>query len=252
MTVGLKHLVTGTVLAAMAATPVMAEKADQLRFLNGRDAADAERQLESRGFRHESSHDSYSNGYTYSYWWSSRNKNCVRVEAYDYQVVNVADVKDRDCGHSGGGDAAAALGVVAGAAILGTLLSHKSHHHKDNDHANQDEAREFERGYRDGLHNAPYHNYNRNDSYSRGYEAGVDERRANLRHHSGQGGYAPASTAPRRGSNERAYFDDGCKAGKSDAQAGMSMYHGRHSGAYDSRFEPYFKSGYEDCWRKNR
>ena len=173
---------------AFTATPVLAEKADQLLFLNGQSAMDAERQLDSRGFRHESSHDSYSNGYTYSYWWHDRNKNCVRIEAYDRQVMTVADVKDRDCGHSGG-NTGAILGVAAGAAILGALLSHKSHHHKDREHESDDHAREFERGYRDGLHNASYHNYNRDDSYARGYEAGVDERQANLRHHKGRGGY---------------------------------------------------------------
>ena len=102
--------------------------------------------------------------------------------------MTVADGKDRDCGHSGG-NTGAILGVAAGAAILGALLSHKSHHHKDREHESDDHAREFERGYRDGLHNASYHNYNRDDSYARGYEAGVDERQANLRHHKGRGGY---------------------------------------------------------------
>ena len=180
----------GTAAIAMAATPALAEKADQLRFLHGRDAAYAEGQLEARGFRHESSHDSYSNGFTYSYWWHSGNKNCVRVEENRGDVMMVVDVKDQDCGHSGGGGAAAAVGIAAGAAILGALLSHKSHHHEDKQHESDEAAQEFERGYRDGLHNAAYHNYNRNDSYARGYEAGVDERNANLRHHKGRGGYA--------------------------------------------------------------
>lgn len=190
MTMGLKHIVAGTALAAMVAVPVLAEKADQLLFLNGRSAAEAERQLEARGFRHESSHDSYSNGYINSYWWHRGNKNCIRIEAYDGGVVSVADVSKKDCGHSGGSDVGTALGVAAGAAILGALLSHKSHHHEDNRHHDdtEDEAH-YERGYKDGLYNAPYHNYDRSNAYSDGYSAGVDERNANLRHHYGHGGY---------------------------------------------------------------
>ncbi|MBX7539947.1 hypothetical protein [Qipengyuania sphaerica] len=250
-----KSTIAAGALCAMIAAPLAAEKADQLLFLNGRDAAYAEGQLEARGFRHESSHDSYSRGYMYSYWWHGQNNNCIRVEAYGNEVASVADARPRDCGHSGssGGDAAAAIGALAGAAILGALLSHKSHHHDDSKHhENVEDEAHFERGYKDGLYNAPYHNADRSNAYSRGYQSGVDERLANLRHHSGQGGYAPASKAPKPGSNERAYFDDGCRAGKSDARASMSMYHGRHSGAYDSRFEPYFKSGYEECWARFR
>ena len=59
------------------------------------------------------------------------------------------------------------------------------------------------------------------------------------------------SSVPTPGSNERAYYDDGCRAGTSDAQASMSMLYERHEG-YDSRFEPFFKQGYEDCWRRYR
>ena len=60
------------------------------------------------------------------------------------------------------------------------------------------------------------------------------------------------SGVPTAGSNERAYYDDGCSAGTSDAQASMSMAHERHAEMYDSRFEPFFKQGYEDCWRRYR
>jgi len=56
---------------------------------------------------------------------------------------------------------------------------------------------------------------------------------------------------PTPGSNERAYYDDGCVAGTRDAQNSMSMAYDRHEG-YDSRFEPYFKQGYEACWLQNR
>ena len=58
--------------------------------------------------------------------------------------------------------------------------------------------------------------------------------------------------APTEGSNERAYYDDGCMEGTRDAKMGMSMAHVRHSDMYDRRFEPYFKQGYEVCWKHHR
>ena len=177
-------------VTSLAAVPVFAEKADRLLGINGMAAAAAENTLRSRGFSHVSSHDN-SMGYTYSYWWDGDDRDCVRVEEYRGMVETVADASHGDCNHSDSG-AAAAVGVAVGAAILGSLLSHKSHHHQDSSHdTDQDEA--FERGYRDGLHNASYHNYDRIDAYARGYEAGVDERSANLRHHSGRGGYAASA-----------------------------------------------------------
>lgn len=54
--------------------------------------------------------------------------------------------------------------------------------------------------------------------------------------------------APTPGSNERAYYDDGCLEGTRDANASMSMAYERHADMYDSRFESYFAQGYEECW----
>ena len=51
--------------------------------------------------------------------------------------------------------------------------------------------------------------------------------------------------------NECAYYQDGYKAGADDGKMGMSMMYERHEG-YDSRFEPYFKRGYEAGWKANR
>jgi hypothetical protein len=113
----------------------------------------------------------------------------VDVESANGQVMTVSDAKDSDCGHTSGGDAAAA-GAVAGLAILGAVLASKSHHREGTNYDQQQTA-EFDRGYQDGLYNAAYHNYSRSDAYSNGYEKGVEERNANLssRHH-GRGGYA--------------------------------------------------------------
>ncbi len=152
----------------------------------------AESTLVSRGFAFADSKTN-SISYTYSYWWHADSKNCVSVEAYNGMIETVSDAAASDCHHKGGnGDAAAAVGVVAGAAILGALLSHKSHHHESSQHLSDAQAeQQYERGYTDGLHNASYHNYDRNEAYSSGYTAGVDERNANLAHHGNRGGYTP-------------------------------------------------------------
>lgn len=184
--------VASAVALAMTATPVLAKKASTLTDINGMNGSSAENVLSQRGFKHVSSNKN-SMGYVYSYWWNGKDDNCVVVEASEGQVMTVNDAKDSDCGHSGGGDAAAAAGVVAGAAILGALLSHKSHHEQGANYDAQQSA-EFDRGYKDGLYNAAYHNYSRSDAYSSGYSAGVDERNANLSHHHGYGGYTQIAT----------------------------------------------------------
>lgn len=175
----------------LTVTPALAERASQLGDLNGTRGRDAESSLQSRGFSHVSTHKSDS-GYVNSYWWDSADKTCVAVEVYDGRVMTINDASKSDCGHSGsGGDAAAVAGVVAGAAILGALLSHKSHHHDNDTHlASVEDEAHYDRGYTDGLHNAAYHNYDRSNAYSNGYQAGVSERTANLSHHHGRGGYA--------------------------------------------------------------
>ena len=178
--------------ASLVATPVLAEKANQLVDINGSLGRDAEAALQARGFAHVSTHKN-DMGYVYSYWWDAGDDDCVQVEVYNGRVETISDASDQDCGHHKG-NAGAAVAAVAGAAILGALLSHKSHHHDDNEH-HEDRAAEaqYERGYQDGLHNAAYHNYDRSDAYSSGYSAGVDPRRANLSHHEGYGGYNSAA-----------------------------------------------------------
>ena len=193
-------------MAALVATPVLADKASQLVDINGMYGRDAERQLRDRGFAHVSTHKN-TRGYVYSYWWDERDDDCVNVEVYDGRVMTINDATDQDCGHHKG-NVGAALGVAAGAAILGALLSHKSHH-KDGRDYDERQTSEFERGYQDGLHNAAYHNYNRNDAYAHGYEAGVDERQANLRHHKRRGGYnATAQFYDLQGARARGGMDE--------------------------------------------
>lgn len=178
---------------AMIATPALAEKASQLTSLNGMTPDQAEGALTSRGFTFADSNMN-SMGYTYSYWWNANSKNCVSIEAHNGMIETVNDAGASDCHQkdsNGDGAAMAAVGVVAGAAILGALLSHKSHHHENKQHLSDAQAeQQYERGYTDGLHNASYHDYDRNEAYASGYTAGVDERNANLSHHGNRGGYA--------------------------------------------------------------
>ena len=187
-------LVCATAAIAMAATPALAEKARELQFINGMDVPQAERSLFDRGFKHVSSHRN-TRGYVYSYWWDERDDKCVYVEVYERsnRVESVSDAKDQDCGHHMGSDATAAAGVAVGAALLGALIGGGKSHHKEDSNYSSSESREFDRGYTDGLHHAPYHNYSRSDAYSDGYQKGADERQANLRNHHRRGGYHQAA-----------------------------------------------------------
>ncbi|EDL47742.1 hypothetical protein ED21_31149 [Erythrobacter sp. SD-21] len=173
----------------LVATPVLAEKASELTYINGSLGRDAEGQLQERGFAHISTHKN-NMGYVYSYWWDGADDDCVSVEVYNGRVETITDASDQDCGHHKG-DAGAAVAAVAGAAILGALLTHKSHHHEDKNHfSNSDAEQLYERGYKDGLHNYPFHNPEKEQAYVDGYHAGVNERTANGDHHYGRGGHA--------------------------------------------------------------
>lgn len=175
---------------SMTATPVLASYQETssrtMRDIIGRDSDDATRMIKDRGYSYvEGTHDQYSNKHTY--WWNDRQDNCLHVTSYRGNVVDAADAKDKDCNQGGGGDRAAVVGAIAGVALLGALL-HKKHHKKGKEYDEQGTL-EFERGFRDGLHNAQYHNYSRTEAYTEGYQAGVEQRRVNLSHHTGGAGY---------------------------------------------------------------
>ncbi len=89
----------------------------------------------------------------------------------------------------------------------------------------------------------------RGECYRQGYETGYQNASADARKKPSRPNY---DGAPTPGSNEREYYNDGCHEGTSDAQASMSMAYERHSDMYDSRFEPYFRQGYEQCWQMFR
>jgi hypothetical protein len=139
---------------------------------------DAESQMEDRGYVMQNS--SKSDDAIYTYWWNSRDKRCVRVRTYDGRYDQIKTVGNSDCGQrdSGGSSAGTAAAVAVGAAaLLGLVaLASKSRHRDDRD-LDEAQTAQFERGYRDGLHNQPFHNYDNSNEYSNGYTKGVDQRR---------------------------------------------------------------------------
>jgi hypothetical protein len=184
------RLVSIAAAAGLVITSAQAAPARQMTDLVGARGSSGESELEARGFTHISTVDGR-NDTRYSYWWNSRDKNCLRVETYDGRYTAITDASRSDCNQSGSAGAAAAVGAAAGIAILGALLSHKSHDHDNGQHlTNEAHEAEYERGYNDGMYGYPYHNYGRDDTYAQGYQAGVDQRGRNSSAHSGRGGYA--------------------------------------------------------------
>ena len=172
----------------LAASPAAARKASSLADLNGQNAASAEYQLQARGLKYvDGRKGNY--GESYSYWWDSNGNDCIVAEVSDGRVMTINDASNKDCHHDGG-NAGAAVAAVAGVALLGALIAHKSDHHDDKKHyENQAHEREYDRGYSDGLHHTAYHNYDNSRYYTQGYTAGVQQRNNNTRNHHGYGGY---------------------------------------------------------------
>ena len=77
----------------------------------------------------------------------------------------------------------AALGALA---ILGVaaLAHHKDHYREGYQPNGADETADFERGYRDGLHNEPFDPYRSSTAFAQGFDAGQKERANSLAHKS--------------------------------------------------------------------
>jgi hypothetical protein len=178
-------------IASLVLTPIAAtaKSADELRDLVGAKAGNAEGDLESRGWTMITGHKGSNS--IYNYWWNRDRKDCVMVTTRDGRYASITDASASDCNQksSGGNDAATVAAVAGGAALLAALLSHKSGHHDDGQHSNdsQKEA-DYERGYRDGLHNSAWRNDSRSESYGTGYQAGVDQRQRELDQGNSYGG----------------------------------------------------------------
>lgn len=167
--------------AAQASTP--ADLAD----LVGARGRDGEGELQARGYF--LNHVSKIGGVSYTYWWNSSARACVRVMTENGRYAKIKTAHGTDCNqysrHDKNDKAAA---VAAGAAaILGlAVLAHKSHHRDDLDY-DVDQTAAFERGFRDGLYNMPFHNYGNSSEYSFGYTRGVEERRHQTSHRTDYG-----------------------------------------------------------------
>jgi hypothetical protein len=72
--------------------------------------------------------------------------------------------------------------ALAAAAVLGlAALAHNKQHYRDGyQPSGAAETADFERGYRDGLHNEPFDPYNSSTAFAQGYDAGQKERANSL------------------------------------------------------------------------
>jgi len=182
-------LIASLATAAVIVAPAMARNAASLQDLVGARGSSGQAALEDRGFTYITGHEGKHAVHTY--YWNHRDKNCIHVKTADGRYAKIADATNEDCNHSSGGGGAetAVAGAVVGAVLL-AALTHKSGHHGDEQHFNDPKHEEqYERGFSDGLHNVSYHNYGKSDHYADGYQAGVEERNRNTKHHSGRGGY---------------------------------------------------------------
>lgn len=178
-----KLLASGLAAVALVAVPTMAgaKSAAALNDLVGARAAGAESDLESRGWVVTDGHKGGSAAY--SYWWHPSRKDCVMVTTRDGRYASISDTVPADCNQRGGGSGASAAGAVAGLALIAALAAHKAGHHDQGQHYSdgQQEA-DYERGYKDGLYDEPYHNYSRSESYGSGYQNGVEQRQRDTSH----------------------------------------------------------------------
>lgn len=183
-----RTIMAGAACSLCISAIAVAETPSDLRDLLGARGSSGETQLEARGY--SLSHAAQGDDSSYTYWWNSARKRCVRVTTSDGRYQDIRTEAASDCGQKGGDGTGAAVAIGAAALIGAIALSHKSHNHDDGAHYNnQQYEADYERGYRDGLYNQSYHNYTRSDYYSRGYEAGVTQRGHETSYRPGYGNY---------------------------------------------------------------
>lgn len=164
------------VALVLPAAPLQAASADELRDIVGARGRDGENVLERRGYTFVDG--SKSRNASYTYWWSNSKRQCVRVTTRDGIYAQIVDASPSDCGQTRKETALDdnAKVALAAAALIGVAaLAHKSHQREDKNYDERQLA-DFERGYRDGLYNNTYHNYDNRRDYSDGYSKGVEER----------------------------------------------------------------------------
>ncbi|NQX94484.1 MAG: hypothetical protein HRT64_06130 [Erythrobacter sp.] len=118
------HSIGALAALGMLATPAMAEKARDLRYIVGMKSSAADRALRKEGFRREET-ERYQNNFNRAYWWQDKGDNCVevRVRRSNNRVTAVQDARKKDCGHSGGLSTGEAVAIGAGALIVGALVA---------------------------------------------------------------------------------------------------------------------------------
>ncbi len=168
-------------VAGAAPAPAVGAAPSDLADLVGARGSSGETQMLNRGYALH--HASQGEETSYTYWWNSSVKKCVRIATTDGRYAEIRSESGIECGHKSNDSAAAA--VVGAAALLGVLaLASKSHHREDR-YTDINGTAQFERGYRDGLYNQSYHNYDRHDGYSHGYDQGTRQRAQETSYRSG-------------------------------------------------------------------
>ncbi len=164
-------------------------RATELEYLINAKGSSAELDLENKGYIHMKTDKSYYD--IYSYWWNPASRKCVTTRIADGRVQSVVNAPAVDCNQR------PANAVADHSYHTASYNQHQAHNHQSNNYQHYDSAAHdaaYERGFRDGMYNNPYHNvYSVTDqinAYSTGYGEGVAQRNNNSSYHSGQGGYA--------------------------------------------------------------
>lgn len=155
---------------SLSVTPALAENARDFRYLIGSKSDVATDALKRADFTLKDSRDDRFIRHTY--WWNGDDKNCLHFQSSNGTVVGVNDADKKDC-KQGGGNTTAAVGAVAGVALIAALLASKK---KDKDHeqkySTQDERDFYDSGFYDGAQGNPYNNPRNSTAYSDGYAEG--------------------------------------------------------------------------------
>lgn len=123
-------------VAAMAAAPIAAKKAESLRDLIGVSGASAETQLAQRGFEYISGNKN--DNTSSSYWWDRSGNDCVVVEVRQGRVAAINNAKAEDCGKKSGSNDGAIAAAAIGAVAIGAILLSRKDKDKHRDQYNQD------------------------------------------------------------------------------------------------------------------
>ena len=178
------------ILVATAVTVVAQAQSAAPRDINdlvGRKMKNVKDDLRNRGYvRIEKTKAGNRN---YQQWWNARTSTCGTLQVQNGQIKTIAEAPAFDCNQDDDDWNSSSRGERSSTAFYANGdSSHRSHHHSSQQHYNTNkEEDEFERGYRDALHNHSYGNYNDSDAYRQGYDSGKEQRHHNTsyRQHSG-------------------------------------------------------------------